>query len=272
MKKTQILVIAMILAITVTSILFWKSLIIWATPVFPITLSIYVCRGGKFRLWVYRKKVVANPFLYISIAISLISTLAQFGSQILNSVTRFANSSEAIWIFGVLAVILVVILIYYGVQDYKEKTQLKKSRKLTEKKDADLKKQSDEKKKAAKELLGKIQGQEKVTWTDIQTLYFDGKITIPSSLIVKANFMELVEISNIKKQLNFIPNHVEFAADRFDSILKGCNDELIQKVIDQLKCLEEYKGYGGYTALVKTLNNSRPLIRSLVNLQVSEVA
>lgn len=242
----------MILGCIAFPIFFWKSLIIWVTPLFPILFCVYLCSGHKYRAWVYREKIVTNPFLYVSLFIALISTVTQFWGPIVDFITSWVVTSF----------LILCVLIFISVAVIKMRMRIiamrKKSYEEDQKRLAKLEKlKADEqviqkRKEEALEKLQALMSQEIISWKQLLPIY--GIVPIPIEVMLKADFIGLYLVSDIKKQISFDPNMVKDVAKDLNQAVKNCwDDNVLKPFFEKMVEMEKYISYKGFEPFMNLL-------------------
>lgn len=114
-----------------------------------------------------------------------------------------------------------------------------------------------ENKVKAEELFDKVQHSEiKAKWSDI--LFIMDTLSLRESykavLLCHVNFIDLFEMSHIKEHFKWESLNGPLGRIN-DALGRTFNDAVIQKLIAQVKVMEQYCHYKGYEALYKEISN-----------------
>jgi uncharacterized membrane protein len=276
-KKRIILFIAMILGCIAFPIFFWKSLSVWLTPLFPIALTLYVCAIKKYRRWVYVEELKGNIFLYITLVAALVSTTLQFWQQIIITLSQFIkymNEPAFIWVMGILAILVVIALVVLIIREYREKKADKKRALVCKAQNAadEIKRQTknEERKKMKEEgqqmLRALMIKSSELSWKDLLKI-MDKGVQIPDEMVLRANFFDLIEVSNVKNQIFYNPHLIRQMVSALGQAADDChNDSHLQRVRVQLEKLRTLSPYLGYNSLMAIFRKNEYLLNTFGNI------
>ncbi len=109
------------------------------------------------------------------------------------------------------------------------------------------------------ELFEELKNNQDPTWSDIVDAIEIGFNFYPRTMykiIAQANIMDVIEVSNIKKQLYWNQNSLRSALDAIDSVFeKSFDDQILTQLIEQFKNIHQLCGYEGYNTLLKSIGS-----------------
>lgn len=267
-------ILNMVFAVSGIYLLF-GNLLIW------VLLISYVLQAWFIMSRLERFDITKNNHMRISAiaagVIGVASTIFQFW---------FTQIVFGIQLWKVLLGLVILVAVYFlisYVADYIETKKMTREARLKEEaerperereaKELQVREaqQVEERKKIANEAFTALKKAEKPTWNDIFYITNNGfreMSAIPHVVIANANLVELIEVSDIKSKIKWGHYEFEVALKALTAVANNSyDDEVLQKIIEQVKALEKFSSYNGYSALRTIIKNEYRMLLELVNLK-----
>ena len=156
------------------------------------------------------------------------------------------------FLVATITILVIAFVCWYRIQQREHQT------KIDQQQQKQLK-DSQEKRAKQIELFETLKNNENPTWSDIIGaieigFYIDHRTMC--KIIAQAKIAEVIEVSNIKKQLYWKQESLSAALDAIESAFKKCfDDKILTQLIEQFKNIDQYCGYDGYNTLSKSISN-----------------
>lgn len=261
MKKRIFVKVVILIVWIALSIILWNTQMIWVIPVFFVGLTIYHCAKKHYRRHVYFSEIKENPFIYISVVVALVSTVVQFWQELVVTPYQFLTGPASIWVMGIFAALVLMALAVLLIKQHREEKADKKRvlvfKAQRDAEDVERQIRNEERKKIKEEgqqmLSSLMEKHAELSWKDLLEIIKKGA-DIPDEVVLSANLLDLIEVSNVKNQIFFKPNSIKEALLWISQIADKChNDDYLTISKKQIKKIESLKSYTGYNCLVKTM-------------------
>ncbi len=177
------------------------------------------------------------------------------------------------WVVGVIVVILFLIFLYATLEKQNEE---RRERELYEKNKTENEKQAMENLNKAMQMKedlqnspksGMIMSQEIIEFLKfVYKFHLSNRVCLKPQVLVELKIIDLIEVSEVKKQIRFENDAVLVAFYHFNSLVKDCfDDEILNSLREQLLKLEILEDYKGYDVLVnlRDKNNFQHILKLL---------